>query len=775
MRADNGEHLASNLFSDLAPLIALFGEQVTKQFLSESMGWADNILFAMAPLGIITAIISTIRVGGPSWLKAMVGRAREGRADVELELMSSNSLDVGEMWNGQTIVRVLGTPPIFQLVYAPEKIATEADPAQYIGTLEGETNFFRPISRRSSSREHISNPEGEYSHDIELHPLLLGSTQQVSDVIYPPNISLNARGEPVRGWENWVWALVGILVQLTVLAYEGLITYNTSWGARFMSPDEESSTQAFQLTAAGTVALNFGMLICSYVVEGASIETDWVRTGRSNELKVAWIQKGGVVNDQVFDSYIILGHEGQGVVRTSQRCNDKVGVKLQYWVLLGTFVSIVGFIIQFTGLIGMSWTATVVQLTAMCLMTIVRSIVRRRMSRQPTAVKVIEGHELDCMAQTIGGCDGWEVVSELSRQADDCPFNGDEGFGERVLKIRKHLGGLVQWPTDVQHIALILCTAMEKTMDTIYKSDEIQLADEFLGADEFSWKLVVLTLGEAHPSATKANQPIRHTQNNRGQPREAVEPRERKRRGELTFKLTRSRELEVWGPWEISEDTKINIIAVLSLWLLDFREKENKYRYRNPSRDSRSSLEKNAKVFRVWPSGVEQEYFRSWMGSQKVEIRAGNLANILRQEKLPAYRLVGCGGVPMGTQSVVILSDTLMQALFAQQIFSDFFSAVAPQIKSILGSTKIRALASSSKNTYSDLVDHPQRLFGEDGYEACEIENSALTQLAETVSKTGLGTKQEVLMSESTLNPCFQRFKPGNIYNYNVVQVYYRI
>jgi len=43
----------------------------------------------MAPLGIITAIVGAIRVGGPDWLKAIVGRARETRASAEVELMSS--------------------------------------------------------------------------------------------------------------------------------------------------------------------------------------------------------------------------------------------------------------------------------------------------------------------------------------------------------------------------------------------------------------------------------------------------------------------------------------------------------------------------------------------------------------------------------------------------------------------------------------------------------------------------------------------------------------
>jgi hypothetical protein len=69
-----GDEFSNNLFSDLAPLLTLFGEQVTKQFLSMSMGWADNVLLAMGPLGIMTIIVSAIRVGGVKGLKAIVGR-----------------------------------------------------------------------------------------------------------------------------------------------------------------------------------------------------------------------------------------------------------------------------------------------------------------------------------------------------------------------------------------------------------------------------------------------------------------------------------------------------------------------------------------------------------------------------------------------------------------------------------------------------------------------------------------------------------------------------
>lgn len=86
------------------------------QFISQSMGWADNIILAMAPLGIITAIVSAIRVGGPSWLKALAGRARENLAVAEADLMSSTSKEVCELWNGQEVVRCMGSALVSEFI-----------------------------------------------------------------------------------------------------------------------------------------------------------------------------------------------------------------------------------------------------------------------------------------------------------------------------------------------------------------------------------------------------------------------------------------------------------------------------------------------------------------------------------------------------------------------------------------------------------------------------------------------------------------------------------
>lgn len=47
----------------------------------------------------------------------MIGRARESLADVEVELMSSTSHDVCELWSGQGIVRVKGEGPIREFIH----------------------------------------------------------------------------------------------------------------------------------------------------------------------------------------------------------------------------------------------------------------------------------------------------------------------------------------------------------------------------------------------------------------------------------------------------------------------------------------------------------------------------------------------------------------------------------------------------------------------------------------------------------------------------------
>lgn len=60
-----------------------------KQYLSQSLGFLENLIFACAPVGILTVVTCAIRVGGPVGLCALIGRAQEPAVQVELDLLRS--------------------------------------------------------------------------------------------------------------------------------------------------------------------------------------------------------------------------------------------------------------------------------------------------------------------------------------------------------------------------------------------------------------------------------------------------------------------------------------------------------------------------------------------------------------------------------------------------------------------------------------------------------------------------------------------------------------
>jgi hypothetical protein len=114
---DNVGDFTNDLASDIGPLLALFGENMTIQYLSESTSFLDYFIFAMAPIGIITAIVSTIRLCGHASFRAFIGRSQEGEGAVEAELCTSTSRDVCELFTKGGVQRVLGRPSILELVY----------------------------------------------------------------------------------------------------------------------------------------------------------------------------------------------------------------------------------------------------------------------------------------------------------------------------------------------------------------------------------------------------------------------------------------------------------------------------------------------------------------------------------------------------------------------------------------------------------------------------------------------------------------------------------
>lgn len=457
----SNQQFADHLASELAPILSLFGENVAKQFLGSMTGmyfvlflvallrrtgFSDIIIFAMAPIGVITAVISAIRVGGPTWLKAIIGRARENRSQAEVELMSSTSHDVCELWNGQQIVRIMGRPEIVELIMLPRKetrtldgpalapkasdqgsiqtdVHTTSSGGTEVTTMETRCKLYtlkaaiqedllepsRPRRFLFGSRTPKSQQQGGAYRD-------LNAEQERHELDASPNISLNLY-DHISRWELYAAAVVGIILQGAVIAYIGSVAYYPKLHEKLVKDEEKMPSYGAPLAKAGTVVLIFGLIFCAYVIETSTVEE---RYSLNRELKaksgdslfehkykprIMWLQRSGRVGDMGFDSFAIFARGGHRTVMTSRRRMNKLEDKhghfptgLELMTVFGAIITIAGFVAQFTGVRSLHYSVAVVQLGAMIGMMVLRAFIRRRLAVRPFVQKLPVGHELDWLA-----------------------------------------------------------------------------------------------------------------------------------------------------------------------------------------------------------------------------------------------------------------------------------------------------------------------------------------------------------------------------------------
>ncbi|KAI5813867.1 hypothetical protein BZA77DRAFT_267852, partial [Pyronema omphalodes] len=334
--------------------------------MSQSLGWLDHIIMAMAPLGILTAMVAAIRIGGPSWLKALIGRARENTATAELELMSSTSHDVGELWNGQTIVRTLGSPEVKQLIFVENgesidscfglytvETAEEIDLIrregmkkdwlfQYmkihslLGTRQYQVIYslfiaplyshltanlknifaYQSVTSDNQDIEHDASEKDSSEHNVSRKTLRTA-----------PSISLNLHGGS-KTEDLVVAAFCGIFLQLSVLAFSGLTVYHPVLKKYFQKDGRSVESYAFPLMAIGTGILSVGVMVCSAVVEQSTEETKWtlqndIESSETGAARILWLQKSHTVSDQNFDSFVIVAPKPKHIILSSQRTRSQ--------------------------------------------------------------------------------------------------------------------------------------------------------------------------------------------------------------------------------------------------------------------------------------------------------------------------------------------------------------------------------------------------------------------------------------------------------------------
>jgi len=312
-----------------------------------------------------------------------------------------------------------------------------------------------------------------------------------------PNLSLNIHSQVSR-WELYAAAIFGVVLQLGILVYFGVATCYLA----FPKGEEPVASHAFPSTATGTFLLVFGMLLCAYIVESGTSETTYrPRPGR--RARVVWLQKSGTVNDQAFEPFAIFPRNDSTIITTSHRANKVstrkiIGLKAsatELTTVVGSSISVCGFLAQYTGLHGLHWSASVAQLGATLAMTVLRAWVRRNLARRPKALPLIPGHELDWLVLALGEptrapwlgpaagpfADGviqdWKPAAiedpttrkelELAPQAAD---HGSLPKAHHMMRMRRDLGELADWLGPASVEAISLTRAIEITMNALFAS-----------------------------------------------------------------------------------------------------------------------------------------------------------------------------------------------------------------------------------------------------------------------------------------------------------------
>ncbi|EPS37921.1 hypothetical protein H072_8368 [Dactylellina haptotyla CBS 200.50] len=419
----NWDDFTNNFATDLAPLITLFGEQITKQFLSESLSVWDNVIFAMAPLGLLTAVVSAIRVCGTPSMRAFIGRAQESPGTAEVELLSCTSETTAELFNEGGIARVFGEPRILEIMAAPA-----IDRGRFIVGLFSDVHRachwvdkmeFKPRSKWSPWGYNLEEPISQY---------------------HRPNLSLNVGITKLPKAFAYAAAAAGMFLQAGTLVFAALTIY--TFPDHFPTATGPAEAYAFPMTFAGTVLVCFGMFLCAFIIERSTNEVHYKRyvdrRQESDPCKIYWIQPGGQsIGDQVFGSFI--GYSADRYYIRSIRASHGAKDVAVLWIAV--VASVLGFVVQFVGLRAMHATVILVQIGATLLMSIIRAMLRTqrmngvmnilsspnkggRVSRKNPFLKrpkLLHGHELDLFSLHLYKIDSIAVEADLDQKIEMYP------------------------------------------------------------------------------------------------------------------------------------------------------------------------------------------------------------------------------------------------------------------------------------------------------------------------------------------------------------------
>ncbi|PMD34990.1 hypothetical protein L207DRAFT_436420, partial [Hyaloscypha variabilis F] len=360
-------NFANNAFSDFAPLLTLFGDEFTKQFLATSIGWADDILLGIAPIGIITVIMCAIRIGPSQFLNSLIGRAREDPDDDEKEILSSTSKDVREIWNGNRVVRQTGESKTTEIVYDSAWADT---PLSNSKPTEGVRDCEPTVAPHSLEITLYSRPRNPYSPDTYEFWKNEGEKRA-------PNLTLNIDKTVPEPGKVLLCLGIGLLIQAAVIIVNATVVYYLRW------PRAGSAVAAYGYPTwiVGTLCISLGVSMCARVVQHS---TDKYTLGpkpkvSKDGLRVIRLQKRIETSD--IPAFAIFQNETNYRIRMSLRVANLDLASTR--TAIGALLTLTGFICQNIGTRELHWSAGILQLGATLLLAVIRALLRGNVGENP--------------------------------------------------------------------------------------------------------------------------------------------------------------------------------------------------------------------------------------------------------------------------------------------------------------------------------------------------------------------------------------------------------
>ncbi|KAH8126986.1 hypothetical protein FP744_10007711 [Trichoderma asperellum] len=419
---------------------------------------------------------------------------------------------------------------------------------------------------------------------------------------------------------------------------------------------------------------------------------------------------------------------------------------LKFITVLGTLISLIGFISQFIGMRGLHWTASLVQLGTTLAVTILRTTVRRGLRNTPASTRLKSAFELDWFALTFGNLataswanfsdtsynssykkhqdlrvgmsPKWEIrtghqqtylpLKEFDRSSDKRIKRINDSKSYELMLVRKELGRLSKWSSPVREEAFFLSRAIEAAANTFLS---------MLSTEDHKWIIPVAY-------STETNEGLMET----------IEDN-------IYITITKAGD----SRWLVDES---EIEAILSLWLYSISSTDH----------FKTGRQRSLRVY--GPSESEEHLIRDlewWMRENIPKISKYTDEEIFTKEGSDCT-VVGFGTEHGGKASaqtgatreyLVLECQDKQQRLFSRDLYFSFMRAVAkmPEVD-ITGTTSAHPLSSSTMTK---------------GWKQMNLKNDIISDLAERLEKIGFGSLSDIYID--LIIPLSLEYKLTNVKN----------